>query len=175
MSNAARRVLELFLHPPKRGVTGVTGVTRPFVTPKSSTVTPVTPVTYQKQHPPVDGVTGVTAARGKLNFEAAERTLVMCDDKLPWPRTCAETPAFEARIIQWLNRNPAPSPAGRCAWCGQLESESAGIVPFGTEPGTHSWLHGECWRPWQEARRAEAVKALSRIGDLAGAAPSGRA
>jgi hypothetical protein len=50
MSNAARRVLELFLQPPKRGVTGVTGVTRPFVTGEKPMVTPVTPVTYLKQH-----------------------------------------------------------------------------------------------------------------------------
>ena len=58
MSNAARRVLELFLQPPKRGVTGVTGVTeRPFVTGEKPMVTPVTPVTYQKQHTRDKGVT----------------------------------------------------------------------------------------------------------------------
>ena len=90
------------------------------------------------------------------------------------PRPTAEAQAFEACIVEWLNRNPAPSPMGRCAWCGQLESEGASIVPFGTEPGTHAWLHGECWRPWQDARRAEAMKALSRIGGLAGAALSER-
>jgi hypothetical protein len=150
MSNAARRVLELFLHPPKRGVTGVTGVTRPFVTPEKPMVTSVTPVTYQKQDSPVEDVTNVTAA----------------------PRTGAETMPSEARIVEWLDRNPAPSQAGRCAWCGQLESESASIVPFGTEPGTHAWLHGECWRPWQDARRAEAMKALNRIGVLSNAAQS---
>jgi hypothetical protein len=90
------------------------------------------------------------------------------------PRAAAEAKAFEACVIEWLNRNPAPSPAGRCAWCAQLESDSASIVPFGTEPGTHAWLHGECWRPWQEARRAEAVAALSRIGSPQTAAPSER-
>jgi hypothetical protein len=137
MSNAARRVLELFLQPPKRGVTGVTGVTKPFVTPKNSMITPVTPVTCQKQDPPIDDVTAVSAL---------------------------EEPVSEARIVQWLNRNPAPSPAGRCAWCGHLEADGASVVPFGVEPGAHAWLHGECWRPWQNARRVEAMKALGRIG-----------
>jgi hypothetical protein len=152
MSNAARRALELFLRTPKHGVTDVAGVTRLFVTPGNAMVTLVTPVTYQKQHSPLEGITGVTAA----------------------PPTRPETLASEARVIEWLDRNPAPSPAGRCAWCGQLESDSACIVPFGTKPGTHTWLHGECWRPWQEARRAEAVKALSRIGSIPDAAPSER-
>ena len=142
MSNAARRVLELFLQTPKHGVTGVTGVTRPFVTPKKPMVTPVTPVTYEKQPSPGEGVTGVTAA----------------------PPLGIETIASEARIIEWLNRNPTPSPEGRCAWCGRHETDSAAVVPFGTEPGTHAWLHGECWRPWHDARRTEAVKALNRIG-----------
>ena len=89
-------------------------------------------------------------------------------------RPAAEAKAFEACIIEWCDRNPAPSPAGRCAWCGQLEPKSASIVPFGTEPGTQAWLHGECWRPWQNARRAEAVKALSRFGILSDAAQSER-
>ncbi len=82
MSNAAHRVLELFLHPSNGGVTGVTGVTTPFVTLKNPMVTPVTSVTPQKQHSQVEGVTGVTVA---------------------W-RKAAETPATEAHIVRWLNR-----------------------------------------------------------------------
>ncbi len=80
------------------------------------------------------------------------------------PRPSAEAQAFEACVIEWLNRNPTPSPAGHCAWCGGRESKSAIVLPFGTDPGTHAWLHGECWRPWQEARRAEALAALNQIG-----------
>ena len=91
------------------------------------------------------------------------------------PRPAAEAHAFEACVVEWFNRNPAPSPAGRCAWCGKREADSASIVPFGTEPGTHSWLHGECWRPWRDVRRAEAVKALSRISGLTDFAQSERA
>jgi len=91
------------------------------------------------------------------------------------PRPEAEATAFEACVFEWQDRNPAPSPAGRCAWCGQREVDSAAVVPFGSEPGTHAWLHSECWRSWQAARRAEAVKALSRIGILLGTAPGGGA
>jgi hypothetical protein len=76
--------------------------------------------------------------------------------------------------VEWLNRNPAPSPKCRCASCGEHESTSALVLSFGTEPGTHTWLHGECWLPWQKARGVEAVKALTRVGGLAGAALSER-
>ena len=145
MSNAARRVLDLFLQASKRGVTDVTGVTRLAVTPENPIITPVTPVTYRKQHSRDEGVTGVTAA----------------------PRT--EGVVSEDRIVKWLDRNPAPSPAGRCAWCGEPETNTAAVVPFGTEPGSHAWVHSECWRPWQAARRAEAVEALTRVGIVANA------
>lgn len=85
-----------------------------------------------------------------------------------------ETLTFKARIVEWLNRNPVASTPDRCLWCGQFESNSASIVPFGTEPGGYAWLHGECWRPWQEARRAEAVKALDITLALPDAEPSER-
>jgi hypothetical protein len=70
----------------------------------------------------------------------------------------------EGTIVRWLDEHPGPSPAGRCAWCGCRDLPGAVALPFGTVPGTHTWLHAECWRPWQDARRAEAVGALSRIG-----------
>jgi hypothetical protein len=63
---------------------------------------------------------------------------------------------FEARVVEWLNRHPAPSPPGRCAWCGVAESSSAVVRPFGTE--LHTWLHYECWAAWHQARRAEAMR-----------------
>jgi hypothetical protein len=65
------------------------------------------------------------------------------------------------RIVEWLNQNPAPSAAGRCAWCGRPETLDAGLLPFGTEPGTHTWLHSECWGSWHAARRAQALVAVS--------------
>jgi hypothetical protein len=65
------------------------------------------------------------------------------------------------RIVHWLDQHPRPSQAGFCAHCYRPESMSAVVVPFGVTPGTHTWLHAECWGAWHEARRLEAVGALS--------------
>ena len=67
---------------------------------------------------------------------------------------------IKSRIVEWLNKHPNPSVPGRCRWCGGTKSPSAVVLPFGTEPGTHAWLHSECWPEWHRARRAEATKAL---------------
>jgi hypothetical protein len=72
--------------------------------------------------------------------------------------------AFEFCIVEWLNQHPAPSPPGRCGWCGRPESPGAVVVPFGAEPGTHAWLHSECWPAWYAARKAEAIAALIAMG-----------
>ena len=72
--------------------------------------------------------------------------------------------AFECCVVEWLNRHPAPSTPGRCGWCGEAESSSTIILPFGTEPGTHTWLHSECWHDWHDARRAKAILALHSLG-----------
>ena len=79
------------------------------------------------------------------------------------PRKNAEAQAFECCVVTWLDRNPAPSAPGRCAWCGRSESH-APVVPFGTEPGTHIWLHAQCWTEWQKMRRSQAREALNRMG-----------
>ena len=79
-------------------------------------------------------------------------------------REDAEALAFNTCITEWLNRNPASSPAGYCAGCGELETESTAVLPFGTEPGTHAWLHSECWQAWYAKRRNQAVAALRRMG-----------
>jgi hypothetical protein len=80
-----------------------------------------------------------------------------------------ECRTLEACVVEWLNQHPAPSAPGRCAWCGRPESPGAVVVPFGTEPGTHAWLHAECWSAWYQRRREEAVLALRGMG----IAPSG--
>jgi hypothetical protein len=84
------------------------------------------------------------------------------------PRDKAEVQAFECCIVKWLDLNPTPSAPGHCAWCGR--SESHAVLPYGTEPGTHVWLHRECWSEWQKMRRSEAHEALHRMGvrDLSG-------
>jgi hypothetical protein len=80
------------------------------------------------------------------------------------PRAKAEALALDCWVTEWLNQHPAPSVPGRCAWCGRPESVSAVVLPFGTEPGTHAWLHAECWPTWHQARRAEAIAALRAMG-----------
>ncbi len=75
MSNAAARVLELFLRTRKQGVTGVTHVTGRSVTYKGSAVTMVTPVTYQKQQGEEPNVTSTQSDSNNaeqtsiINFE----------------------------------------------------------------------------------------------------------
>jgi hypothetical protein len=76
----------------------------------------------------------------------------------------AEARALACCIVEWLNRNPTPSAPGRCAWCGQAESRVAVVLPYGTEPGTHIWLHAECRPAWQDTRRSRAREALARMG-----------
>jgi hypothetical protein len=66
----------------------------------------------------------------------------------------------EVRIIRWLDQHPAPSPPGVCVWCRRPESPNEVVVPFGALPGTHTWLHAECWPGWHQARRTEALRAL---------------
>lgn len=80
------------------------------------------------------------------------------------PRDQVKDRTFDTFVVEWLNQHPAPSEPGRCAWCGMPELPSAVVLPFGTEPGTHAWLHAECWPAWHEARRAAAVAAL-RVTD----------
>ncbi len=79
-------------------------------------------------------------------------------------RTEAEAQALACCIVEWLNRNPTPSAPGRCAWCCRAESRDAVVLPYGTEPGTHIWLHAKCWPEWHEVRRSQAREALARMG-----------
>src|SRR5262249_15144840 len=67
---------------------------------------------------------------------------------------------LEASIVEWLNQHHSPPPPGRCAGCGRPDFPTAVVLPFGTKPGTHTWLHAECWPAWHQARRADAIVAL---------------
>jgi hypothetical protein len=66
----------------------------------------------------------------------------------------------EGCIVEWLNQHPATSAPGRCLWCGKPDTPSAVVLPFGTEPGTHAWLHAECWAAWHQTRKSAAIAAL---------------
>ncbi len=76
----------------------------------------------------------------------------------------AEAMAFEACIVEWLKRNPAPSKSGSCAHCGQAENDNAVVLPFGTHEITSTWLHSECWPDWHRERRKTAEEFLIGIG-----------
>jgi hypothetical protein len=75
----------------------------------------------------------------------------------------AEVKAFEYCIVEWLNANPVQSLAGRCAWCGKVETRSIKVVPFGAGEH-HAWLHAYCWPAWHHSRRTEAAMALRTMG-----------
>jgi hypothetical protein len=99
----------------------------------------------------------IRQAKGDLLAVLAVRNARLVDEP---PRRVFDKRPSEADIINWLNHHPAPSPPGRCVWCGIPEAPAAVVVPFGTEPGMHTWLHSECWPAWHEARRAYAMAGL---------------
>ena len=50
------------------------------------------------------------------------------------PRAEAEAQAFDCCVVEWLNRNPERSPAGRCLGCGDREHAHDPLLPYGVEP-----------------------------------------
>lgn len=77
------------------------------------------------------------------------------------PRDQAEARAFACCVAEWLIRNPVRSPPGRCHGCREAEHNLDPLLPFGTEPTGHAWLHARCWLAWHASRKAKAVAALS--------------
>jgi hypothetical protein len=75
----------------------------------------------------------------------------------------AERIAFECCVIEWQNRNlpVANNPNMGCTWCGKAKDAGV-IVPFGFAESA-TWLHHECWRPWSDKRKAEAIEALAAM------------
>lgn len=76
------------------------------------------------------------------------------------PRAEAEARAWEWTVTEWLNQHPAPSEPDQCAWCDKPGNVGV-VVPFGVEA---TWLHHDCWKPWHQQRRQEAVSALAEMG-----------
>ena len=79
------------------------------------------------------------------------------------PRPEAEVQAFEATVVEWMNRHKARSEPGLCHACGENGVREV-LLPYGTAQSGHAWLHGRCWRGWYGARKAEAVAALKALG-----------
>jgi hypothetical protein len=80
------------------------------------------------------------------------------------PRAEAEARAFAYCVTQWINRNPTPSPSGRCLACGGGERTADPLLPFGTDTSGHAWVHRACWPAWHRARKDEAIAALASMG-----------
>ena len=80
------------------------------------------------------------------------------------PRAEAEARAFACCVVEWLNRNPVRSPAGRCLGCGEREHAHDPLLPYGIEPTGHAWLHSRCWPAWHAGRKAKAGRRLAAIG-----------
>jgi hypothetical protein len=80
------------------------------------------------------------------------------------PRARAEAQAFACCVAEWLNRNPERSTAGRCLGCGDREHAHDPLLPYGTEPNGHVWLHSRCWPACYEARQTKAVFTLTAMG-----------
>jgi hypothetical protein len=112
MSNAAARVLELFLQTPKQGVTGVTHVTRGSVTPENPMVTLVTPVTYQKQQSLKEAVTGAP-----LNAPAApDERVIDFEDRAAIIEYDGGAPRAWAEALARLDPNNPPGDVPPRRW-----------------------------------------------------------
>ncbi len=79
-------------------------------------------------------------------------------------RAEAEARAFEHCVTEWLNQHPEPSDPGHCAGCGTAETSGARVVPYGSNPVGHAWLHPGCWDAWSQARHRTAASALMVVG-----------
>jgi len=80
------------------------------------------------------------------------------------PRAESEAQAFARCLVEWLNRNPERSPAGRCLVCCDREHAHDPLLPYGTEPNGLVWLHSRCWPVWRAKRKVKAVGALKAMG-----------
>jgi hypothetical protein len=54
------------------------------------------------------------------------------------PRAEAQAHALACCVVEWLNRNPAHSPSGRCLGCGDREHVHDPLLPYGVEPTGHT-------------------------------------
>jgi hypothetical protein len=79
------------------------------------------------------------------------------------PQAEAERAAFEIVVVEFLNATHPDTDPNRCASCGKSETTDATLRPIGVGD-RHAWLHDECWAPWREGRRAQAIAALAEAG-----------
>lgn len=75
----------------------------------------------------------------------------------------AAATALECCVAEWLNQNPEPGTAGRCAQCSGGDHPGAPLVPYGIRAEEYTWLHSKCSANWFAARRQEACGALATV------------
>jgi hypothetical protein len=78
-------------------------------------------------------------------------------------RSDAELVAFENLVTERLNATHPDTPSDRCDYCSLAETQDSVLLPIGAG-SRHAWLHGHCWAPWRERRRAEAIDQLVAMG-----------
>jgi hypothetical protein len=111
----------------------------------------------------------IWSARDWLAFFEERAAVAEFDGGLT--RSDAEAQAFEACVVEYINRNLMTSPPGYCSACGGSKNNHDAILPFGPGPRGHCWLHSDCWFFWQAAQRREALAFLGGIGIGAGEPP----
>jgi len=79
-------------------------------------------------------------------------------------RVHAEVRAFESCINRWMIENPARSEPGHCLWCGGANRDQSMLIPFGISETNAAWLHPDCWKPWRQDRRQQAIERLHALG-----------
>jgi hypothetical protein len=173
MSDLRTRVLRACTLAPG-GVTGVTHVTAPSVTPKKlSSYNGYAGYAFEGQVRRNDapGVGKGVTARDEPVWDTADWQ-AYCDERAAvreydggLPRGEAERLAYEDTVTQWLCLHPAPAsdPRDGCSHCGADERPSDGLVAV-LAAGGHRWVHDTCWRDWQAQRRNQASMALQQLG-----------
>jgi hypothetical protein len=102
------------------------------------------------------------AAKDWLRYFDEHAWIAEFDHGLPPP--AAEARALECCVVEWLNQNFERSPPGHCLACRGADSAHDPLLPYGSEPTGHAWLHSRCWPAWHARRKAEAVAALKAMG-----------
>ena len=100
------------------------------------------------------------ARRWRRKFE--DRTIVVQRVR-NLPQAEAERAAYDIVLVEFLNATHPDTDPSRCACCGRAETPRDS--PAANRRGCrHAWLHPNCWAPWRERRRREAIAALAEAG-----------
>lgn len=105
-----------------------------------------------------DGWSGKTGGRCSTNGRQSPSLMAGCRARQPRP---APSPAASPNGSTAIR---CAQPPARCLGCGVSDHAHNALLPFGTEPTGHAWLHSRCWDAWHASRTTEAVAALSTLG-----------